>query len=143
MIHAYVLMTNHYHLLLETPRPNLSRVMHCMNGSYTTYVNSKRRKVGHLFQGRFQALIVDREAYLLELTRSIHLNPVRAAIVARPEAYPHSSYRAFLSADGGGLVTPEPTVALIDGHPPRAREQYGHFVEAGLGGSLPHPLEKP
>lgn len=88
VIQAYVLMTNHYHLLLETPRPNLRRVMHCMNGSYTTYVNSKRRKVGQLFQGRFQALIVDREAYLLELTRSIHLNPVRAAIVARPEAYP-------------------------------------------------------
>jgi REP element-mobilizing transposase RayT len=97
LVHAYVLMTNHYHLLIETPRPNLSRIMHFLNESYTTYINVKRRRSGHLFQGRFKALIVDRDAYLLELSRYLHLNPVRAGIAPRPEAYPFSSYRAFIA----------------------------------------------
>lgn len=69
LVRAYVLMTNHYHLLIETPRPDLSQVMYFLNGLYTTYMNVKRRRSGHLFQGRFKVLFADRDVYLLELSR--------------------------------------------------------------------------
>ncbi|MCH7590354.1 transposase [PVC group bacterium] len=95
--YAYVLMSNHVHLLIETSLPNISKVMHYINGSYTTYLNIKRRKSGHLFQGRYKSIVVDRDEYLKELTRYIHLNPVRAKIVKRPEQYLWSSYQAYVS----------------------------------------------
>ena len=78
LLHCFVLMTNHYHLLIETPKPNLNRVMHYINSSYTNYINIKRKRSGHLFQGRYKAILIDRDNYLLELSRYIHLNPVRA-----------------------------------------------------------------
>lgn len=96
VIHAYCLMTNHYHLLLETPEGNLSQIMRHINGAYTTYFNVKRKRVGHLFQGRFKAILVEADAYAAELSRYIHLNPVRAWIVKRPEDYPWSSYRSYI-----------------------------------------------
>ena len=97
VLHAYVLMGNHYHFLLETTEANLSKVMHYLNGSYTTYFNVKRKRSGHLFQGRYKSIVVDRDSYLLELSRYIHLNPVRAGIKERPEEYPHSSYGCYLA----------------------------------------------
>jgi putative transposase len=84
-VHVYCLMENHYHLLLETPRGNLSQILHHVNGAYTTYYNVKRRRSGHLFQGRYRALLVEKESYCQELSRYIHLNPVRAALVEEPE----------------------------------------------------------
>lgn len=96
VIHAYCLMTNHYHLLLETPEGNLSQVMRHINGAYTTYFNVKRKRVGHLFQGRFKAILVEADEYAAELSRYIHLNPVRAGIVAKPEEYEWSSYRYYI-----------------------------------------------
>jgi REP element-mobilizing transposase RayT len=99
IIHAYCLMGNHYHLLLETPRGNLSQVLHHINGAYTTYFNIKRGRSGHLFQGRFKGILVDQEAYGKELSRYIHLNPVRAGIVKTPSGYPWSSYRYFIGKD--------------------------------------------
>jgi putative transposase len=95
-LYAYVLMRNHYHLFLETLLPNLSRIMHFINGSYATYYNTKRNKSGHLFQGRYKSVIVDTDSYFLELTRYIHLNPVKAGIVKLPEEYKWSSYKAYL-----------------------------------------------
>ncbi len=83
-LYAYVLMTNHYHLLIETLQANLSKIMHYINSSYTTYYNVKRKKAGHLFQGRYKSLIVDKDSYFLELTKYIHLNPVKAGIVELP-----------------------------------------------------------
>ncbi|MGV8149826.1 MAG: transposase, partial [Alkaliphilus sp.] len=77
LLHCYALMTNHYHLLIETPYANISKVMHYINGSYTSYLNKKRERSGHLFQGRYKAILVDQDSYLLELSRYIHLNPVR------------------------------------------------------------------
>ena len=94
LLHCYVLTTNHYHLLIETPMGNLSRVMHYINSSYTNYINIKRRRSGHLFQGRYKAILIDRDSYLLELSRYIHLNPVRAKLVEKPQDYPYSSYSA-------------------------------------------------
>jgi len=91
ILHAYVMMGNHYHLIIETPEGNLSRIMHYINSSYTTYTNVKRKRNGHLFQGRYKAIIVDKDSYLLELSRYLHLNPVRAKMVQHPGEYLHSS----------------------------------------------------
>ena len=96
VIHAYVLMDNHYHLLLETPTGNLPHIMRHINGAYTTYFNIKRKRFGHLFQGRYKALLVDIDEYAKELSRYIHLNPVRAKIVETPEEYEWSSYRFYI-----------------------------------------------
>jgi REP element-mobilizing transposase RayT len=96
IIHTYCLMNNHYHLLLETPQSNLSVAIHWLNTSYAAYYNIKHERNGHLFQGRFKALLIDAAEYLKELSRYIHLNPVRARIVAKPIDYKWSSYPAFM-----------------------------------------------
>lgn len=95
-VYAYCLMTNHYHLFLETTQANISKIMHYINGSYTTYYNIKRKRSGHVFQGRFKSIVVDKDNYFLELGRYIHLNPVKARIVESPEAYRWSSYLRYL-----------------------------------------------
>ena len=93
-VHAFCLMGNHYHLLLETPDGNLSKGMRQLNGVYTQRFNAKHRRVGHVFQGRYKAIIVQKETYLLELARYIVLNPVRARMVRSAKDWPWSSYRA-------------------------------------------------
>src|SRR4030066_2444129 len=94
--HAYCLMGNHYHLLIETPDGNLSQGMRQLNGIYTQHFNRRHGRVGHLFQGRFKAIVVDRDSYLLELCRYVVLNPIRAAMVKHVEHYPWSSYPATM-----------------------------------------------
>ena len=96
VIHAYCLMDNHYHLLLETPSGNLSRIMAHINGAYTSYFNKKRDRAGHLFQGRYKAIVVEADEYAKELSRYIHLNPVRAGIVKMPEEYKWSNYCYYI-----------------------------------------------
>lgn len=98
VIHVYCLMDNHYHLLLETPSGNLPQIMHHINGAYTIYYNVKRGRSGHLFQGRYKAILVDADEYAKELSRYIHLNPVRAKLVERPEEYDWSSYQDYAAA---------------------------------------------
>lgn len=93
-IHAYCLMSNHYHLLIETPDGNLSQGMRQLNGVYTQRFNRNHKRVGHVFQGRYKAIIVQKEAYLLELSRYIVLNPVRASMARAAKDWPWSSYRA-------------------------------------------------
>jgi putative transposase len=95
-LYAYCLMPNHFHLLLETRLPNISKIMQYINSSYTTYYNIRHHRCGHLFQGRFKSLVVDRDNYFLEVSRYIHLNPVRAGIVKEPMAYNWSSLNAYL-----------------------------------------------
>lgn len=94
-IHTYVLMDNHYHLLIETPHGNLSKAMHYFNSSYTNWFRIKHQLVGSLFQGRYKSILVDKDAYLLELSAYIHLNPVRAGITKTPEEFAWSSYACF------------------------------------------------
>ena len=96
VIHVYCLLDNHYHLLLETPSGNLSQIMRHINGAYTTYFNVKRKRSGHLFQGRYKAILVDADEYAKELSRYIHLNPVRAKMVETPEDYDWSSYQYYI-----------------------------------------------
>lgn len=93
LLHDYCLMNNHYHLLIETPEGNLSKGMRQLNGLYAQRFNQKHRRVGHLLQGRYQSILVDKENYLLELSRYIVLNPVRAGMVKEPKDYRWSSYQ--------------------------------------------------
>jgi len=94
-LHAYCLMDNHYHLLLETPEGNLSPAMRYFNGSYANYFRIKHRLVGSIFQGRYKSIIVEKDDYLLQLSAYIHLNPVRAKIVEKPENYKWSSFQYY------------------------------------------------
>jgi REP element-mobilizing transposase RayT len=99
IIHTYCLMDNHYHLLMETSQPNLSVAAQWINVSYAVYFNRKRQRSGHLFQGRFRAILIDADEYLKQLSRYIHLNPVRAKIAETPADYPWSSHRAFIGEE--------------------------------------------
>lgn len=94
LCYAWCLMDNHYHLLIQTPDGNLSKGMRQLNGVYTQAGNRRHRRVGHLFQGRFKAILVDSDAYLLELSRYVVLNPVRAGMVKNIADWPWNSYRA-------------------------------------------------
>lgn len=94
--YAYCLMTNHYHLVLETAEGNLSKGMRHLNGVYTQRFNQYHRRVGHVFQGRYKAIIVEKESYLLEVVRYVILNPVRAHMTKTAGQYPWSSYRAMI-----------------------------------------------
>jgi putative transposase len=136
--HAYCLMTNHFHLLLETPDANLSKAMRQFNSVYTQAFNRRHGRVGHVLQGRFKSIVVDREAYLLELCRYIVLNPVRAGMVKEPGKYPWSSYRAT-----AGLGK-KPDFLAVDwileqfgADRVQARKEYRLFVKAGLDAESP------
>jgi REP element-mobilizing transposase RayT len=96
VVHVYCLMDNHYHLLVETPSGNLSQIMHHINGAYTTYFNIRSQRSGHLFQGRYKAILIEADAYAKQLSRYIHLNPVRAGIVDTPEKYNWSSCMYYM-----------------------------------------------
>jgi len=136
ILHSYVLMTNHYHLIIETPEKNLSKIMHHINSSYTSYINIKRKRSGHLFQGRFKAIIVDKDNYLLELSRYLHLNPVRANMAERPEDYPYSSYCTMISATEEKLVHTDTLLNMLASARDDAKRLYRSFVESALGKAL-------
>ena len=125
VVHSYVLMGNHYHLIVETPKANLSSFMHAIQSGYTTYFNRKRGRAGHLFQGRFKSILVDKDAYLLELSRYIHLNPVRAHTTDTPEAYPFSSYPALIDPRRETFVFRDLILGMSHGP-----EGYRRFVES-------------
>jgi putative transposase len=142
ILHGYVLMTNHYHLIIETPEKNLSKIMHYLNSSYTTYMNIKRKRSGHLLQGRFKSIVVDKDCYLLELSRYLHLNPVRANMVQKPGDYPYSSYGSYTTAAGDKLVTTTTILNMIASKPDAAREKYRSFVESTLNEGIESPFKK-
>lgn len=139
-LHAYVLMTNHYHLIIETPEGNLGRIMHHLNGSYTTYINIKRKRSGHLFQGRYKAILVEKDSYLLELSRYLHLNPVRAKMVARPEEYTHSSYGSYISLAKEEIITTDMILGMLTSSSTQAKERYKTYVESVLEEKLQSPM---
>ncbi len=143
VIHVYCLMNNHYHLLIETPRGNLSQIMRHINGAYTTYYNIRHRRSGHLFQGRYKAILVDADTYAGELSRYIHLNPVRAGMIEIPEKYKWSIYSYYIKKKK------KPEWLMIEfildyfkgiGMDPRKR--YRDFVIARMSGRYESPLEE-
>jgi REP element-mobilizing transposase RayT len=138
LCHAYCLMDNHYHLLIETPTPNLSQGMRQLNGRYTQVYNRAHRRVGHLFQGRFTAILVEKDAHLLELCRYVVLNPIRAKMVTHPRAWPWSSYRATAcDTSGPPWLTTEWVLGQFGRRQREAQRHYRQFVAEGRGGPRP------
>ncbi|MDD2335275.1 MAG: transposase [Geobacteraceae bacterium] len=142
ILHAYVLMANHYHLIIETPEKNLSKIMHYINSSFTTYMNVKRKRSGHLFQGRYKAILVDKDNYLLELSRYIHLNPVRVKTVEKPEEYAYSSYRSYVTGQEENIVSRDTILEMITAKRKEAPARYRNFVETAMGEEIASPLQK-
>jgi putative transposase len=123
--HAYCLMPNHYHLLIETPEPDLSAGMHHLNGVFARWFNWRHQLDGHLFQSRFHATVVESSWHLLELSRYLVLNPVRAGLCSEPSAWRWSSYSALV----GAVETPPFLTVewLLGQFAPDAREARGRF----------------
>ena len=131
-LYAYCLMTNHVHLLLERQASAVGRIMHRLLTGYAQYYNRRHRRVGHLLQGRHKAILCQSERYLSELVRYIHLNPVRAGIVTRPEGYKYSSHRAYLGLEPAGIVDVDPVLRHFGASKEVARDRYRKFVAAGI-----------
>jgi len=132
-IYAYCLMPNHLHLLLESSsKATISKIMQVLNTSYTVYFNNRYGRVGHVIQGRFKSILVEREAYLLVLSRYIHLNPIRAKIVERPEDYCWSSYRIYLGRGKSDLLSKEEILGFLTDESNEQVELYKNFVEEGI-----------
>ncbi|MCH8036411.1 MAG: transposase, partial [Proteobacteria bacterium] len=125
---AYCLMTNHYHLVVETAHPNLAAGMRQLNGRYSQAFNHHHQREGHLFQGRYKAILVEREAYLLEVCRYVVLNPVRAGLARAPQAWRWSSYRATLAGAGPAWLAAPALLGLFAPEPEAAARAYAAFV---------------
>jgi len=141
-VHTYCLMTTHYHFLMETPHANLSQAVKWINVSYAVYFNRKRRRSGHLFQGRFKAVLVDADEYLKHLSRYIHLNPVRARMVDHCKDYQWSSYPVF----SGYVKSPEWLetgwlLSLFGEDPDVAKKRYRNFVESVQHEKIKNPSD--
>ena len=132
-VYAYALMPNHVHLLLETGQTSLSKIMHRLQFHYTLRANLKYKIHGHLFQGRYKAILCDKDTYLLELSAYIHLNPVRAGLVKDPTAYVWSSYLSYLKPRSEDLVDTTYLLNQFSSNPQIAKNRYRQFVEDRLG----------
>jgi hypothetical protein len=127
-------MTNHYHLLVETPDADLSRGMHLLNGVYTQWFNHRHDRVGHLFQGRFKAILVEKESHLLKLVRYVVLNPIRAKMVRSVRDWRWSSYRATAGqTEAPEFLTIGWVLSQFDPDPERAVREYRRFIRQGRG----------
>lgn len=133
-------MNNHYHLLVETPGGNLSAILHHINAGYTNYYNRRHKRVGHLFQGRYKAILVEKDAYILELSRYIHLNPARSGIVKKPEDYKWSSYIHYITKGKEMSYLNKEMILSYFGKD--AEDKYREFVEEGLKDTIENPFEK-
>jgi len=132
LCHAYCLMGNHYHLLMETPEANLSKGMRHLNGVYTQRFNQSHGRVGHVFQGRFRAILVEKESYLLEVARYIVLNPVRAQMVRAAIDWPWSSYRATAGiVEGPEWLGVDWLLSAFGNNSAKAIDAYERFVADG------------
>ncbi|NTW67236.1 MAG: transposase [Nitrospirae bacterium] len=135
--HAYCLMDNHYHLLIETPDGNLSVGMRQLNGVYTQLFNKQHGRAGHLFQGRYKSILIQKDSHLLEVCRYVVLNPVRARMVETPDAWKWSSYKAT-----AGRESPHPcltsnwVLGQFSGKKGTAEKEYRQFVQWGIGKAI-------
>ena len=134
-IHAFCLMSNHVHLAIQVGDVPLSRIIQNLSFRYTRWINWRQGRSGHLFQGRYKAVLVDADTYLLELTRYIHLNPLRAGIVKEPGDYGWSGHRAYLGREVIPWLTTGWVLSLFSKRESSARRAYGRFIEDGKKGS--------
>ena len=143
-LHAFVLLDNHEHLLVETPRANLSASMQFLNGGYTAWFNRRRRRAGALFRGRYKAQLVEGQGHYLELSRYMHLNPCRRGRVERPQQWRWSSYPGYVDQRRQlPWITYESVLGelgRISGGEAGRRRAYRQFVNAGLKGALESPF---
>jgi putative transposase len=131
-LYAYMLMNNHVHLLIEIQETPLSKILQGINQSYTTHFNRKYKTVGHLFQGRYKAILCDRDEYLLSLIKYIHLNPVRAKIVKTPAEYQWSSHHSYIKRTSGvNIVDTDQVLRMFSEDKQRARKFYSTFMGDG------------
>ncbi|MFQ5470279.1 MAG: transposase [Gammaproteobacteria bacterium] len=131
--HGYCQMTNHYHLIIETVEGNLSKGMRQLNGVYTQYHNRRHDRVGHVYHGRYKAILVEKDSYLLELSRYVVLNPVRAGMVKHAGAWSWSSYRAMIDkAPAPAWLQVDWLLSQFSKQRKRAIDKYKDFVRAGL-----------
>ncbi|MCX6091069.1 MAG: transposase [Candidatus Atribacteria bacterium] len=138
LCHAYCLMDNHYHLLIETPDANLSLGMRQLNGRYTQTYHRKHTTTGHLLPGRFKAILVEKDSYLLELCRYVVLNPVRAKMVESVEQWPWNSYRFTVGLEPvPSYLSVDWILSFFSDERPTAQKNYQAFVEEGLGRASP------
>src|SRR5437773_8907894 len=139
VVHGYCLMGNHYHLFLETPRGALSEGMRRLNGRYAQWFNFRHGRVGHLLEGRFKAVLLEKGSHAMELCRYVVLNPVRAGMVAHVGDWPWSSYRATAGMEPcPEWLETEWTISQFGRTVKQARAEYARFVAQGKG--LPSPL---
>ena len=138
-IHAFCQMTNHVHLAIQVGNIPLSRIMQNVSFRYTRYINSAKNKTGHLFQGRYKALLIDGDSYLVELVRYIHCNPVRAGLAANPNEYQWSSHNAYLGKSSIPWLTTDQVLSQFADQKNRAGKLYDDFVQAGI--TEPHRHE--
>jgi hypothetical protein len=134
-VHAYCWMTNHVHLLMQVSEVPLGRAMLRIAGRYARQVQRRRRTTGHLFEKRYRAILIDADCYLLELIRYIHLNPLRARMVADPARYPWSGHRAYLGLASTPWLTTDVALRLFGNEMGAAREAYRRFVLQGINRS--------
>lgn len=125
---SYVLMTNHIHLQIKTKEKHIGFFMQRVNGFYARYFNNKYNYTGHLFQERYLSRIIDSNSYMLELSRYIHLNPVRAKIVEKPEDYVWSSYNVYIGKRKDKIIHSEDILAFFDSN--KSMNDYKKYVEA-------------
>lgn len=142
-LYAFCLLPNHFHLLLKVDTKPLSKIMQILMTAYTMYLNKKYERVGHLFQGRFQSIIVDKDTYLLQVNRYIHLNPVKAGLVNKPENYEWSSYRHYISHSGNKLlqINTLEILDMISQNKTKQKQQLHEFTLAGISKDF-DPLKK-
>lgn len=131
-LYAYCLMSNHVHLLIERQADSIGRIMHRVLTGYGQYYNRRYRKVGHVLQGRHNAILCQSDRYLSELVRYIHLNPVRAKMVRKPESYKYSSHRKYLGMEAAGIVDVDPVLRHFGARKNVARDHFRQFVMAGI-----------
>ena len=133
-VFAYVLMPNHFHLVVETPESKLSDAMHDFNSRFSNYFNYKYKRTGHLFQGRYNAILVQKTNYLMELTRYVHLNPVRAGIVKKLKDYRWSSYQEYIGKDSWrNISSKEWALSAFGNSAYTALKGYKKYLSQGKG----------
>ncbi len=132
-IHGFCCMTNHVHLAIQMGDIPLSKIMQNLSFRYTRWINQREKRVGHLFQGRYKAILVDGDSYLLELVRYLHLNPVRAGMVSDPIEYPWSGHRAYLGEMQQPWLTTDWVLSQFSRQRAAARRRYAKFIQEGMG----------